>query len=95
MVVVDIEKCVACGRCEMLCPREAIRTFGFPDIDPTRCTDCFEGLHDFEENVAVLDREELLDKSRTYWRRACLENCPMEAYSVKSHARSHQAKRWR
>jgi ferredoxin len=83
MVVIDLDKCVGCGFCQMVCPREASRVWGYSKIDETRCTDCYGGLHQFEENTPIRDKQEVLDISRTLWTRACIENCPVEALRVK------------
>ncbi len=83
MVVVDLEKCAGCGICQMVCPREAARLYGYSTIDPERCTDCYDGIHQFEKNDPVKDKAVILDPTLTLWVRACVENCPVEAISVK------------
>jgi len=82
MVVVDLDKCVGCGLCQMACPREALWAWGHVHIDPDRCTDCYGGLHQFRENAPLNDRVIALDTTCTLWGRACVENCPVEALSV-------------
>ncbi len=82
MVVVDLGKCAGCGICQMVCPREAARLYGYSTIDPDRCTDCYDGIHQFENNVSRKDKSIVLDADLTLWARACVENCPVEAISV-------------
>ena len=82
MVVVNLDRCVGCGLCQMACPREALYAWGYTRIDKNRCTDCYGGLHQFENREAPENRMMTLDTTRTLWRRACIENCPVEALSV-------------
>ncbi len=82
MVVVDLEKCVGCGCCQVVCPREAPCAWAYARVDATRCTDCYDGLHQFDTHGPLPDREAVLDKTRTSWERACIENCPVGALSV-------------
>jgi len=82
MVVVNLDKCVGCGLCQMSCPREALYAWGYVRIERDRCTDCYGGLHQFEKNSPLEERDVSLDVTRTLWRRACIENCPVEALSV-------------
>lgn len=81
MVVADLEKCVGCGCCQVVCPREAPFAWAHARIDANLCTDCYDGLHQFEENVPSADKTILLDKELTSWQRACIENCPVGALS--------------
>ena len=82
MVVADLDKCVGCGYCQTVCPREALCAWGHVNIDSNRCTDCYDGLHQFEENASLSDRVVILDITITHWQRACIENCPVGALSV-------------
>ncbi len=84
MVSVDLDRCVGCGCCQIVCPREACHVWGHSRIDPNLCTDCYDGLHQFEMNMPFKDRLEVLDTARTFWERACIENCPVEALSPES-----------
>lgn len=83
MIVADLNKCVGCGLCQVSCPREALYAWGTVNIDESRCTDCYGGLHQFEESILQADKAKILDKGLTLWQRACIENCPVEALSVK------------
>ncbi|MFC1925815.1 ATP-binding protein [Chloroflexota bacterium] len=40
MIAVDDELCTGCGRCEPLCPEEALKAWGRLSVDDARCTDC-------------------------------------------------------
>jgi ferredoxin len=82
MVAVDLEKCVGCGCCQVVCPREAPHAWAYARIHTDRCTDCYDGIHRFEEDAPPEDRKELLDRNVTIWQRACIENCPVGALSV-------------
>ena len=82
MVVVDLDRCVGCGLCQMACPREALYAWGYVRIDSNRCTDCYGGIHQFEENSPPGDKTITLDSMHTLWQRACIENCPVEALSI-------------
>ena len=82
MINVDESKCVACGRCVSFCPRDAIKAWGYTQIDSNKCTDCFGGVYYFEENTPLVNRERILDRSKTTWTRLCVENCPVDALSV-------------
>jgi ferredoxin len=66
----------------MACPREALHAWGHVHIDSDRCSDCYGGIHQFEENRSLKNRDETLDIRHTLWRRACVENCPVEALSI-------------
>lgn len=84
MVTVDEVKCGTCGRCVAFCPREALSVtarWGHWYIDQGRCTDCFGGSYHFEETTPI-DKDVLLDHSRTRWRRLCIDNCPVGAIRV-------------
>ena len=93
MVVADLEKCVGCGYCQVVCPREALYVWGHTHINRQRCTDCYDGLHQFEENVPLSDRAKILDTTCTLWQRDYIENCPVEALSVESEQPSYAHKR--
>jgi ferredoxin len=82
MVIADFEKCVGCGYCQVVCPREAPHAWAYTRVDKNRCTDCYEGIYRFEENAAPANRSIVLDKTHTTWQRACIENCPVGALSV-------------
>jgi ferredoxin len=82
VIAVDDSKCVACGICNMACPREALRAWGNLEINRDRCTDCYGGLHQWEQNAPPDDKGSVLDTSRNLWRRACVESCPVNALSV-------------
>jgi ferredoxin len=82
VIAVDDSKCVGCGICNIVCPREALRAWGYLEINRERCTDCYGGLHQFGQNLPQSDKRSLLDTSKTLWRRACVENCPVDALSV-------------
>ncbi len=81
MVIVTEEKCAGCGFCQMICPRNAMRLWGFARIDRDRCTECFEGMHRFEKNEPPIDREKLLKPGQESWEYACVANCPAGALS--------------
>jgi len=84
MVTVDENKCGTCGRCVAFCPREALSVttwWGQLYIDKDRCTDCFGGVHHFDENVPLPDKTALLDHTGS-WVRLCVENCPVSALSI-------------
>jgi len=40
MVIVTEEICVGCGRCVPFCPAEALKTWGYLEIDSSKCIDC-------------------------------------------------------
>ena len=40
MLVVDKETCVGCGRCELFCPENALKAWGYLEIDYQKCTEC-------------------------------------------------------
>ncbi len=82
MVVADLDKCVGCGLCQMVCPRQALNAWGYVRIDRDRCNDCHGGLHRSEEDAPLGDRAIALDTTSMLRRRACIENCPVEALSV-------------
>lgn len=42
MVTVDEELCVGCGLCVTVCPTEALKVWGYWEIDGDKCTDCFD-----------------------------------------------------
>jgi ferredoxin len=81
-VVADLDKCVGCGYCQMVCPREALRAYGHIYIDKDRCTECYEGVHRFDKNEPISDRKATLDQSFTHWWQLCLYTCPMGALSL-------------
>ncbi len=81
MVVISEEKCAGCGFCQMICPREAMRLWGFARIDRERCTECFEGMHRFGINEQTSDRAALLKLQEGAWEYACVSNCPAGALS--------------
>jgi len=85
MITVDENKCGICGRCVAFCPREALSVttrWGHLYIDTDKCTDCFGGAYYFEENLPLTNREAILDRGRTAWKRLCIVNCPVGALSV-------------
>ncbi len=82
MVVADLDRCVGCGLCQMVCPRQALNAWGYVRIDRDRCNDCYGGLHQSEDNAPLSERENALDTTRILRRRACIENCPVEALSA-------------
>lgn len=86
MVIVTKEICVGCGRCVTFCPAEALKTWGYLEIDSRKCTDCFGGVYHFEQNIPLGDKDTLLDLARTSWTRLCVENCPVGALSAKEEA---------
>jgi ferredoxin len=73
MVVVDEERCVGCGQCVTFCPQDALKAWVIVEVDENKCSDCFGGEYNSKEN------------RRTKTRRIpfCVENCPVEALSVK------------
>lgn len=40
MIFVAEEICVGCGRCQTFCPEEALRAWGYLQIDHEKCTEC-------------------------------------------------------
>ena len=40
MLIVNEETCAACGQCVIVCPREALKGWGFPKVDEEACDDC-------------------------------------------------------
>ncbi len=82
MVVVDEERCVGCGRCMAFCPREALWAWGRVRVDTRKCSECFGGVYQFEQNAPLQNRESLLDTVATSWTRLCLINCPVGALRV-------------
>ena len=84
MIKADLDKCVGCGCCQMVCPREALLAYGQVRIDTNRCTDCYDGIYKFEKNEPLSEREAVLDNSLTHWFQLCIYNCPMEALSLEN-----------
>lgn len=82
MVAVDIDICVGCGRCVTFCPREALKAWGYLEIDEEKCTDCFGGVYQFGPMAPISERETILDRTKTIWARSCIENCPVGALRV-------------
>ena len=82
MVAVDIDICVGCGRCVIFCPREALKAWGYLEIDEGKCTGCFGGIYHFEQDAPLAGRETILDRTKTTWTRNCVENCPVGALQV-------------
>ena len=82
MVTVDTDICVGCGRCVTFCPREALKAWGYLEIDEEKCTDCFGGVYYFDRKTLVPDRKTILDRTKTTWTRNCVENCPVGALQV-------------
>lgn len=83
MIVVDELKCVGCARCFVFCPQGAIKVFGYAQVDTSKCTDCFGGVYHFEESDPIIDKKQLLDRTKSYWTYPCVENCPNEALIVR------------
>lgn len=81
MIVIDEEKCTACGRCVVFCPREALWAWGTLELDSDKCTDCFDGIHHFAENVPLTKRgrKTILARAKVLWDRLCIINCPNDA----------------
>jgi len=77
MVTVDMDKCVGCGRCVTFCPREALKAWGYLEINEEKCSDCFGGLYHFERSDPIQGRNTVLDRTQTMWARNCVENCPV------------------
>jgi ferredoxin len=82
VIMVKENVCVGCGRCVPFCPREALSVWGVLSVNTDRCTDCFGGMHYFDENVPLADRQAVLDPQRSYWTRNCIPNCPVSAIAV-------------
>lgn len=40
MIIIDKDLCVGCGRCEPFCPSEALRAWGYLQVDAEKCNDC-------------------------------------------------------
>ncbi len=81
MIIIDEERCVGCGFCQISCPREAFRVWAYARIDHDLCSDCFGGIHRFETNARLEDRDVTLNTDQTLWQCACVLNCPAEALS--------------
>ncbi len=79
MIVVNEEKCVGCGCCQVVCPREAFFAWAYAQLDKGRCTECYGGIHRFNENVPLSDSVSVLDTQSTRWDCLCVINCPAEA----------------
>jgi len=75
--------CVGCGRCVSFCPREALSVWGIMSVDPQKCTDCFGGMHYFDENASLKDRKATLDTDKSWWTRNCIPQCPVYAIAVR------------
>ena len=82
MIVINENICSGCGRCETFCPSEALRAWGYLQVDARKCTDCFGGMYHFAENAPLGDKTEILDRQKTLWKRLCVINCPVGALSV-------------
>ncbi len=82
-IIVDESRCVACGRCVAFCPRDAIKAWGYTEIDSNKCSDCFGGVYHFDLNLPLTDKEEILDRAKSRWTRLCVENCPVDALSIR------------
>ena len=42
MITVDEELCLGCGLCMTVCPTEALKAWGYLEIDSDKCNDCLE-----------------------------------------------------
>ncbi len=40
-VVVNEALCVGCGNCEPSCPSDALKAWGYLEIDAHKCSECF------------------------------------------------------
>ena len=40
MLVVNGDKCVGCGLCVSLCPRDALKAWGLCHVDVDKCNEC-------------------------------------------------------
>ncbi|MBI4289475.1 MAG: 4Fe-4S dicluster domain-containing protein [Chloroflexi bacterium] len=79
VVKIDRKKCSWCGWCVNFCPRGALKSWVGIEVDTERCTDCYEGMHHFDANEPLANRQQALDRAQSSWRRACMENCPCDA----------------
>jgi ferredoxin len=75
--VIDEKKCVGCGICAAVCPREAIRTYGIAAIDENKCSKCYGGIGTIG-NLTPARRNPFFKEEKN-WRKACLRNCPARA----------------
>ncbi len=79
MITINLDKCVGCGICTAVCPREALEAWwGHSEVDPEKCTDCFGGVFLFgQENPE--DNTSLWKKKDYEWDRLCVQYCPVQA----------------
>lgn len=82
MIVVDETLCVGCGTCEPNCPSEALKAWGYLEINTQKCSNCFGGMYHIED--APLNAEGVLaGLTQKPGTRLCIENCPVGALSIK------------
>lgn len=79
MIIINTNKCIGCGICTAVCPREALEALrGYSEVDYQKCTDCFGGVFLFTETEAVKDTSSW--KKKDYqWDQLCVQYCPVQA----------------